>query len=350
MWKVISSSLLFLVLFGFCFVKSAQATETTPAIYKTVTSVGKVWVYQNKEVSLSAKCAELGGTVDAQQSGCYVGGNRANISERYKCSDGAFVEAERLCANRSSWGCPDDSWTLVWASKTCTREANICETLRGQSSSRGGCVLYETQLGKGKGCDTSLYLDDSDENQTSWFIYTGDICQECDKETDPTCGEEDDKEGDDKDGEGSDKPGGDSSGPKGEASGNPGEKPGDGDGEDDGKGGNGSGTGEGDGSCPSWLGWLCGSGDGPSKPDTDTSNLPGKNNNKVDIGRLDTSDSFFGSRSCPAPRAVSFGALGWGEIEISYQPLCDIADYVRLVVIALAMIKALFILFGSSKE
>lgn len=348
MWKAISFYWLFLVVFGFCFAKSVQAAQVQPATYQTVTSVGQVWVYQNKEVDLVAKCSELGGVVDAQQSGCYVGGKNGNISRRYKCSDGAFVEAERLCEARSSWVCPDESWELIWSSKTCMKPdppPEYCSTLDGLpvsgygadklppeiclSSSGGACeetghCVPETGAGKGKGCLADFVW--GEQAGTGQWFYTGGSCTLPDDEKD---------EDKDKDKE--------SSEPEGEKDG---DKDGDKDGEGDGKGdGEASGgTGEGDGSCPSWLGWLCGSGEGPAGIGDGAGS--GEGGKTVDVGKLDTGDKYIGTKQCPLPRKVEGNIAGYAfNFSIPYDYLCEFATYIKLGIIAVALICAAAIIF-----
>lgn len=73
-----------------------------------------------------------------------------------------------------------------------------------------------------------------------------------------------------------------------------------------------------------------------------------------DILKKDVSVSFSpvsigSSGSCPAPRSVSLSHLGQSA-SFSYTPICDLAGYIRPLVIALGWLAAGFIMFGRPQE
>ena len=52
--------------------------------------------------------------------------------------------------------------------------------------------------------------------------------------------------------------------------------------------------------------------------------------------------------TCPAPRSVDFGALG--QVEFSYDPLCDLARKLRPIFIAICMLTCAYFVYESVKE
>ncbi|WP_146131793.1 virulence factor TspB C-terminal domain-related protein [Chromobacterium amazonense] len=104
----------------------------------------------------------------------------------------------------------------------------------------------------------------------------------------------------------------------------------------------------GSGTCddefPAGLKWICGLGAGLSGPDgsdklqtTDGGNI---------ASMLDTTD-LFGGGSCPAPYTVNVPIYTWvWNWSIDYMPICKMVLMLRPVLIASAMLLALFIIFG----
>lgn len=66
-----------------------------------------------------------------------------------------------------------------------------------------------------------------------------------------------------------------------------------------------------------------------------------------DIAVLVTPVDFSGAGVCPAPRTVAISGF---SLNLSYQPFCDFAGYVRPAVLALAWLAAAFIVFGRVGE
>ena len=52
--------------------------------------------------------------------------------------------------------------------------------------------------------------------------------------------------------------------------------------------------------------------------------------------------------TCPAPRSVDFGALG--QVEFSYDPLCDLARKLRPIFIAICVLTCAYFVYESVKE
>jgi hypothetical protein len=63
---------------------------------------------------------------------------------------------------------------------------------------------------------------------------------------------------------------------------------------------------------------------------------------EIELPNIDQSG--FASGSCPAPQ--TFAAFG-GTFELTYQPFCDIAPYIRILVIMSALLSAAFIVTGT---
>ncbi|MFC0267942.1 virulence factor TspB C-terminal domain-related protein [Kushneria aurantia] len=63
------------------------------------------------------------------------------------------------------------------------------------------------------------------------------------------------------------------------------------------------------------------------------------------ISELPDYSTGLGSGSCPAPAVIPL-PLGWGNIELDWQPICDFATYIRGAVIAVGFLAALYIVLG----
>ena len=59
-------------------------------------------------------------------------------------------------------------------------------------------------------------------------------------------------------------------------------------------------------------------------------------------------DVFQSDGKCPAPRSVDFGALG--QVEFSYDPLCDLARKLRPIFIAICVLTCAYFVYESVKE
>ena len=59
-------------------------------------------------------------------------------------------------------------------------------------------------------------------------------------------------------------------------------------------------------------------------------------------------DVFQSDGTCPAPRSVDFGALG--QVEFSYDPLCDLARKLRPIFIAICVLTCAYFVYESVKE
>lgn len=59
-------------------------------------------------------------------------------------------------------------------------------------------------------------------------------------------------------------------------------------------------------------------------------------------------DVFQSDGTCPAPRSVDFGALG--QVEFSYDPLCDLARKLRPIFIAICVLTCSYFVYESVKE
>ncbi len=104
----------------------------------------------------------------------------------------------------------------------------------------------------------------------------------------------------------------------------------------------------GSGTCddefPAGLKWICGLGAGLSGPDGSDKLQTADGGNIANM--LDTTD-LFGGGSCPPPYVVNVPIYTWvWNWTIDYMPICKMVLMLRPVLIASAMLLALFIIFG----
>lgn len=99
-----------------------------------------------------------------------------------------------------------------------------------------------------------------------------------------------------------------------------------------------------------WLNWTTGDGGVPPDDDSDGSELfDGLDLQEIDLSDFETVDmSLEGSSVCPEPIVINIAFFD-KSFEISYQPLCDLMEYVKLFVIGVSYLLAASIVLGSRR-